>query len=53
MGMRTFTKIADDRMLGVIPGATLAEFTAAIARTAGVNQGMRAYYEGRLAAHDG
>jgi uncharacterized protein (DUF169 family) len=53
MGMRTFTRIGDDRLLAVIPGAKLVAFTQAIARTAGVNQGMQSFYEGRLAALDG
>lgn len=53
MGMRTFTKIGDDRLLAVIPGAKLAAFTQAIARTTGVNQGMQSFYVGRLAALDG
>lgn len=50
MGMRTFTKIGDDRMLAVVPGPKLAEVSLALGRAAEVNQGMRAFYEGRLAA---
>jgi uncharacterized protein (DUF169 family) len=53
MGMRTFTRIGDDRLLAVIPGTKLAAFTAAIGRAAAINQGMQSFYEGRLAALDG
>jgi len=53
MGMRTFTRIGDDRLLAVIPGAKLGAFTLAIGRAAAINQGMQSFYEGRLAGLDG
>jgi uncharacterized protein (DUF169 family) len=53
MGMRTFTRIPQDRMLAVIPGAKLADFVAALGGATRVNATMRDFYEGRLAALHG
>lgn len=50
MGMRTFTSVADDRVLGVVPGSQAEEFVTALERTVGANATMKAYYEGRAAA---
>lgn len=49
-GMRTFTGVSDDRLLGVIPGADLQRFTEALVEMVGVNQTMRAVYEDRKAS---
>lgn len=49
-GMRTFTGISDDRLLGVIPGADLQRFTQALVAMADVNQTMRGVYENRKAS---
>jgi uncharacterized protein (DUF169 family) len=49
IGMRTFTDIADDRMLAVVPGAKLDEFLAALRETARANEAMLGYYQQRKA----
>ena len=49
-GMRTFTGIGDDRLLGVIPGNAIADFCDKIARISRANAAMKALYDGRLAA---
>lgn len=49
MGMRTFTEVADDRLLAVVPGARLTEFADSLRRTCEANQMMRSFYEGRKA----
>jgi uncharacterized protein (DUF169 family) len=48
-GMRTFTEVADDRMLAVVPGAKLDEFLAALRTTASANEEMEKYYTKRKA----
>jgi uncharacterized protein (DUF169 family) len=48
-GMRTFTEVADDRMLAVVPGDALASFTAALRGTAEANRQMQSFYEQRKA----
>jgi uncharacterized protein (DUF169 family) len=49
MGMRTFTEVADDRMLAVVPGDALASFTASLRAIAEANRQMQAFYEQRKA----
>jgi uncharacterized protein (DUF169 family) len=44
-GMRTFTDVSQDRMLAVVPGANLAEFTAALNSTVHANQSMQGAYD--------
>jgi uncharacterized protein (DUF169 family) len=48
-GMRTFTEISGDRLLGAIPGEHLDDFVAALQRTVAANAQMQAYYDGRKA----
>ena len=48
-GMRTFTEISGDRLLGAIPGAQLEAFVDALARTLQANAEMQRYYDGRKA----
>jgi uncharacterized protein (DUF169 family) len=43
-GMRTFTGIRDDRLLGVLPGNTLEEFLGALGTVGEANKTMCAYY---------
>ncbi|MEV6810766.1 MULTISPECIES: DUF169 domain-containing protein [Micromonospora] len=50
IGMRTFTSIADDRMLAVVPGDQIESFTAALRSTAEANGKMLGFYQSRLAA---
>jgi uncharacterized protein (DUF169 family) len=50
MGMRTFTEIAADRLLGVIPGSKLTEFVAALQSMKATNDGMRSFYVSRKEA---
>jgi uncharacterized protein (DUF169 family) len=50
MGMRTFTEIADDRMLAAVPGDRIDAFVADLERIVASNETMRAYYEGKKAA---
>jgi hypothetical protein len=45
MGMRTFTEIAGDRMLAVVPGPRVGEFAEAVADVCRSNEIMRDYYE--------
>lgn len=49
VGMRTFTGVGDDVMLGVVPAAEAASFLAALATTAHANAEMRTFYEGHKA----
>jgi uncharacterized protein (DUF169 family) len=49
IGMRTFTGIADDRLLAAVPGDKVEEFAAALERTVTANAGMRSFYEGHKA----
>jgi uncharacterized protein (DUF169 family) len=49
MGMRTFTEVADDRMLAVVPGDRVTDLAAALERIVAANEAMRAFYEGRKA----
>jgi uncharacterized protein (DUF169 family) len=49
IGMRTFTEVADDRMLAVIPGDRLDAFVEALRGTADANRAMLSFYESRKA----
>lgn len=44
-GMRTFTAILPDRLLGAVPGTKLEEFERSLAATVDANARMREYYE--------
>ena len=44
-GMRTFTRVGDDRLLGVIPGRQAEGFAAALESMITANQAMNAYYQ--------
>lgn len=48
-GMRTFTEIADDRLLSITPSAALENLADELERIAVVNQGMGEFYEERKA----
>jgi uncharacterized protein (DUF169 family) len=48
-GMRTFTGIANDELLAVVPGDQGAEVVAALERTASANATMSAFYQQQLA----
>jgi len=47
MGMRTFTEIANDRMLAVIPGTKLADFVEALRSMRATNDAMASFYTTR------
>lgn len=47
IGMRTFTEISDDRMLGVLPGAAVQSFAESLQVTSDANDLMSAHYEER------
>lgn len=49
IGMRTFTAISDDRMLAALPGSRAAQVAGELARIAGVNRSMEAYYQDQAA----
>jgi uncharacterized protein (DUF169 family) len=53
MGMRTFTEVADDRLLAAIPGSGLDEFVVALDRMLAANQFMESYYQQRKATVGG
>jgi uncharacterized protein (DUF169 family) len=46
-GMRTFTEISDELVLGAIPVGELTRFTDGLAATVKANQVMQSYYDGR------
>jgi uncharacterized protein (DUF169 family) len=46
-GMRTFTEVADDRMLAVVPGDKLDDFVESLRVTVAANTEMAAYYNKR------
>ena len=50
MGMRTFTEVADDRMLAAIPGRIVDDFVERLRTTLAANSDMRSYYEGHKAS---
>lgn len=49
IGMRTFTGIADDRLLVTVPGDKLDELTATLQTTVTANAGMQSFYEAHKA----
>lgn len=49
IGMRTFTGIANDRLLAAVPGDKVEEFTAALEKTVAANAGMQSFYESHKA----
>ncbi|HVA24096.1 MAG TPA: DUF169 domain-containing protein [Chloroflexota bacterium] len=51
MGMRVFTEIAQERMLGVLPGQHLAGLPGGLERVARANQKMTQHYRGQKAIH--
>lgn len=46
-GMRTFTAIAPDRLLAVIPGRSLGPLSAEVARLREINNAMETFYKDR------
>jgi len=50
MGMRTFTEIAEDRLLIVLPGENAAAVAEALEGITRSNETMRGYYEQKKAA---
>jgi len=52
-GMRTFTAIARERLLAVVPGASLGSFAEDVARLSAINDGMATFYRERAAALGG
>ncbi len=48
-GMRTFTEIADDRLLVAIPGGQLEKFTHAVEGTGQANKHMLGFYQAQRA----
>ncbi len=44
-GMRTFTEILPDRLLGVVPGSKLEDFERSLAATVESNRHMQSYYD--------
>ncbi|MGH3159236.1 MAG: DUF169 domain-containing protein [Streptosporangiaceae bacterium] len=52
MGMRTFTEVPDDRLLAVVPGSRIEEFTGDLDRVVAANQTMREFYQGKKALLD-
>lgn len=53
MGMRTFTEIAEDRLLAVLPGGEVGNMAVALERVQQANETMRAYYAQKKAAFAG
>ncbi len=49
-GMRTYTEIADDRVLAVIPASGAALLVSALARSADTNRGVAGYHRERKAS---
>ena len=48
--MRTFTEIAGDRMLAVLPGSALASLADSLQTTEAANASMRSFYAEKKAA---
>lgn len=46
MGMRTFTEVADDRLLAAIPASRIDELLESLQRTMAANDEMRSFYQG-------
>jgi uncharacterized protein (DUF169 family) len=51
MGMRVFTEISQDRLLGVLPRQLLDPLPAALRRIADANEKMAQHYRGQKAIH--
>jgi len=51
LGMRTFTEVAQDRLLGVLPKQLLPELPEALERITSANQQMGQHYRGQKALH--
>ncbi len=49
-GMRTFTGIGPERLLAVVPAASLESFAQDVARLKAINEGMATFYKDRAAA---
>ena len=49
-GMRTYTAIAPDRLLTVVPGHSIAQFTSDVVRLSTINEDMASFYKERAAA---
>jgi uncharacterized protein (DUF169 family) len=49
IGMRTYTEIADDRMLAVIPAGAVPQLAATLDDIVAANRAMAEFYEGRKA----
>jgi uncharacterized protein (DUF169 family) len=49
-GMRTFTALAADRLLAVVPGTLIEQFASDVARLSAINDDMAAFYRQRAAA---
>ena len=47
IGMRTFTEVADDQLLAVIPGREAPAVATALVATLEANRAMQAFYESR------
>jgi uncharacterized protein (DUF169 family) len=50
MGMRAFTEISDNRLLGVVPESRLSDFVSRLQKLRDINNGMAGIYESRKAA---
>ena len=48
-GMRTFTEVANDRMLFAVPGSALESFADALEQIGGANEQMLTFYRGQAA----
>jgi uncharacterized protein (DUF169 family) len=51
MGMRVFTEVAQDRLLGVLPRQHLADLPEGLRRVADSNEKMAQHYRGQKAIH--
>jgi uncharacterized protein (DUF169 family) len=51
MGMRVFTEVAQDRLLGVLPRQMLDDLPAGLQRVADANEKMAQHYRGQKAIH--
>ena len=51
MGMRIFTEVAQDRLLGVLPKQLLDQLPAALQKVADSNEQMAQHYRGQKAIH--
>jgi uncharacterized protein (DUF169 family) len=49
LGMRIFTEVAEDRLLGVIPGNGIEDFSRALKATGEANRAMGEFYHGHKA----